>query len=252
MSVPRSQKEAVLDWCYLRLLLAATVLCALVLAPFLGASAAPKNPEAKPKKSTKQQTSKQKAPKGQPLARRAKPVLAQNAVAPAPERNADTIATQESTDPAGNLLGLDQNRKDLPTYIKAEQLTVNNKERIFSYSGGVEVTQGDLVLTAQTLDGSYDEKNQIKELVARQNVVIVKGEGIHASGERAVYDRASEILLLTDNPELNQGGSILTADRIRIFLKENRSIAEGQVRVKVVRDDKKGSGAPLSLQSLKR
>lgn len=161
-------------------------------------------------------------------------------------------AAQASNQSAGPLLSIDQNMKNLPTYIKSDNLTVNNKERTFAYSGNVEVTQGDLNLTAELLDGTYDEKNQIKDLTARRNVIIVKGDGIRASGEKAIYDRASDTLVLTESPELKQGESILTADRIRIFLKENRSVAEGQVRVKVVRSDSKGGGSPLSLESLKR
>jgi lipopolysaccharide export system protein LptA len=153
---------------------------------------------------------------------------------------------------ASDLLGLDQSTKKLPTYIKSDQLVVNNKDRTFSYSGNVEVTQGDLMLSAQLLDGTYDEKNQIKDLTARRNVIIVKGEDIRASGEQAVYDKGSETVVLTENPELSQGGSILTADRIRIFLKENRSVAEGQVRVKVAREEGKSGSSPLSLSSVKR
>jgi lipopolysaccharide export system protein LptA len=149
-----------------------------------------------------------------------------------------------------DLTGLDigENMGKLPTYIRSDNLTVNNQDRTFTYSGNVEVTQGDLILTSNNLQGKYDKDNQITQITARQNVTIVKGEGIRATGELAVYDRANDTIVLTDNPELKQGASVLTADRIRIFLKENRSVAEGQVRVKVVRDDKGPNGAsPASL-----
>ena len=145
-------------------------------------------------------------------------------------------------------LNIGENMGKLPTYIRSDNLTVNNQDRTFTYSGNVEVTQGDLILTSNNLQGKYDKDNQITQITARQNVTIVKGEGIRATGELAVYDRANDTIVLTDNPELKQGASVLTADRIRIFLKENRSVAEGQVRVKVVRDDKGQNGAsPASL-----
>ena len=106
------------------------------------------------------------------------------------------------------------------------------------YSGNVEVKQGDMTLTSDLLEGKYDASNKIEELIAKQNVVIIKGEDIRAHGQRATYNAAEETLLLTENPELQQNGSVLTADLITIFLKENRSTAEGSVRVKLINEEK--------------
>lgn len=136
----------------------------------------------------------------------------------------------------GNLVGADFNK--LPTYIKSDNLVLHSAERVFVYTGNVEVKQGDMTLTSLELEGVYDEKNQIKTLVAKNNVVIVKGEGIRATGEVATYVAGPETLTLTENPELTQEGSVLTADKITIFLNEDRSTAEGQVRVKLVQDEK--------------
>lgn len=131
----------------------------------------------------------------------------------------------------------------LPTYIKANSLTLKGNERVFAYEGGVEVRQGDLTLTASALEGTYTEKNQIEKLTARDNVVIVKGETIRATAERALFENVTQIITLTDNPELQQEGSILTADVVKIFLQENRSVAEGNVRVKLVKKEGEGGGA---------
>ena len=126
-----------------------------------------------------------------------------------------------------------------PIYIKSDTLTLNNLERHFTYSGSVEVKQGDLTIYCQNLDGSYDEKNQIQELIATKQVQIIKGPEIRANGGRATYNKATETLILTENPEMLQNNNVLSADLIRIFLEENRSSAEGQVRVKLVKQDKK-------------
>lgn len=129
-----------------------------------------------------------------------------------------------------------------PTYIKSDSLTIKPKDRIFTYEGGVEVKHQDLILSCASLQGVYDESNRIKALTAERDVLITKGAGIRAHGEKAVYDGETSIITLTENPELEQNGSILTADRIKIYMKENRSEAEGSVRMKMA----EGAGAGLS------
>lgn len=133
-----------------------------------------------------------------------------------------------------NLLGGDFGQG--PTYIKADALTLKPKDRIFLYDGGVEVKHKDMILSCASLQGEYDENNQIKTLTAEKDVLITKGAGIKAHGNKAVYDGKTSILTLTDNPELEQNGSVLTADKIKIFMKENRSEAEGAVRMKMVQN----------------
>ena len=134
-----------------------------------------------------------------------------------------------------------------PTYIKSDTLTLKANERLFTYSGNVEVKQGDMTLTSEELQGRYDENNKIQELVALNRVTIVKGDNIKANGERAVYTAKTGTVVLTENPELEQEGSVLTADVIRIFLEENRSTAEGDVRVKLLRKD--GGDNPFDLKN---
>lgn len=126
-----------------------------------------------------------------------------------------------------------------PTYIKADSLTLKSEERYFVYTGHVEVRQGDMTLTSDIMEGTYTENNKIAALTAKKNVYIVKGENIRATGEKAVYEGKTETVKLTENPELQQEESVLTADLITIFLKENRSTAEGNVRVKLVKKEEK-------------
>lgn len=135
-----------------------------------------------------------------------------------------------------------QTDEDAPTLIKSDSLELQAEERVFYYRGNVEVRQGDLILTSQELQGRYNENNEIETLTALRSVFITKGEGIKARGEKAVYTKASETVVLTDNPELQQEGSVLSADSITIFLLEDRSVAEGTVRVKLVNDEKSQKG----------
>ncbi|MBN8547996.1 MAG: hypothetical protein J0M12_01635 [Deltaproteobacteria bacterium] len=131
-------------------------------------------------------------------------------------------------------LGTSPDFGKLPTYIKSDSLQLKQSERYFIYSGNVEVRHGDMTITSNTVEGSYDEQNKLKKLFAKTNVLIVKGDGIRGTGELATYDADQNTVTLSDNPELSQNGSVLTADSIKIFLKDNRSEATGQVRVKMI------------------
>jgi lipopolysaccharide export system protein LptA len=137
------------------------------------------------------------------------------------------------------LLGNSFNNKDfgkLPTNITSDTLTLLAKERIFVYKGNVVVTQGDMTLTSKEVEGNYTEQNQIQKIVAKGDVVITK-QDIRATSQRATYDAPTSIITLTDNPQLQQGESVLIADRIKVLLNENRSLAEGNVRVTFVKTE---------------
>ena len=127
--------------------------------------------------------------------------------------------------------------QEKPTTITADSLKLDQKTRDFLYEGNVIVKQGNMILTSDQLDGSYDQNNEIKELIAISNVHITKGPKIKAKGERAVYDKNNETMTLTENPEVDQDGSIVAADKIIIYLLEDRSVAQGEVRVQLTKND---------------
>jgi lipopolysaccharide export system protein LptA len=120
-----------------------------------------------------------------------------------------------------------------PISIDAQQLSLDTEARTFQYKGSVKVVQGDLTLLADQMDGAYTEDNQITSIIAVGNVDITKGPEIKATSDRAVYDAQAKIVTLTENPQLTQKGSTLSADTVKVFLLENRSTAEGTVKVKI-------------------
>ena len=67
-------------------------------------------------------------------------------------------------------------------------------------------------------------------------MIITKAE-IKATSQLATYDAVAGIITLTENPQLQQGESVLIADRIKVYVRENRSQAEGNVRVTFVKKD---------------
>lgn len=141
------------------------------------------------------------------------------------------LAENESTEKGNSVFNADFNNE--PTYISSISLTLHSEKREFVYKKNVELIQGDMNLTSATLEGTYDENNKIIQMTAKTNVIITKGEGIRATGEQGVYESATETFTLTGSPELIQENSVLTADKIIIFLNEDRSEAEGNVRVKI-------------------
>ena len=134
-----------------------------------------------------------------------------------------------------NLVGDGKGDSDSPVYIKSDSLDLNSKSRIFSYRGNVEVKRDDLTITAKVVDGYYKEDNKIEKMIAKENVVITRGEGLRSVSNRAIYKVESNIIELTEKPELFKDGSVLAADKITIFVKEDRSEAEGNVRVRVIK-----------------
>lgn len=126
---------------------------------------------------------------------------------------------------------------ELPTTITSDSMTLKSKEQTFVYSGNVVLKKGDFTMTSKKLEGRYNDDQGIEELRAFDDVHITKGETIKARSNKAVYDKSSETMILTDNPEITEDQSILTADIVTIYLTENRSLAEGNVRVKLIQTD---------------
>jgi lipopolysaccharide export system protein LptA len=126
-----------------------------------------------------------------------------------------------------------------PTFIDSDTLTINNETRVFTYSGNVMVRQGDMTLTAKKIEGTYSEKNELLKINAYEDIVIQKGAGtekaVKAEAQHATYDAPSGVAILTENPTIEQNGSLLTADTITVYMNENRSEASGQVRVKLLK-----------------
>ena len=160
-----------------------------------------------------------------------------------------TSSVYAQNNPSGSVSNLmdskafDDSFGKLPTNITSDSLAFNAKDRIFAYTGNVQVTQGDMRLTSKTLEGTYSEKNELLKLVAKGDVFIAK-QDIQATGQIASYDAIAAIVTLTENPQLQQKESILRADKIKIFLNENRSQAEGDVRVTFVNSKDGNPGLP--------
>jgi len=147
---------------------------------------------------------------------------------------ANTFAQENAKDSLKKSVVGDSN---VPIFINSDKLSANSEKRIFSYQGNVELRRGDVFVTSDTMLGFYDSNNELETIIFEKNVVITRGEEMRASSERAEYDVKSEIIEMTQNPEILQNGNILTADKVLLFVLENRSEAVGNVRVKLIRSE---------------
>lgn len=134
--------------------------------------------------------------------------------------------------------------EELPMFIRSNSLEVDSIKRTFSYKGNVEVIRGDIEITAEKVVGSYDENQEIQQIICEEQVVVTRASGDRASANKAIYEVQKETIRLTEAPELFKGGSILIADTVVIYLAENRSEAEGNVRVKVLPKNASAKNTP--------
>jgi len=128
-----------------------------------------------------------------------------------------------------------------PVSIDAARLEYFDKEQKLVYSGGVVAKQGDAVMRAAALtifmnSGAMQGggaagagENQVKRMEAAGPVTIISKDQV-GMGDRAVYDKEGDKVLLIGNVSLSQGGNIIKgkADSRLIYdLKTSQAIIEG-------------------------
>jgi lipopolysaccharide export system protein LptA len=129
-------------------------------------------------------------------------------------------------DPFLDALSFTSNRE--PIAVTADELEFDYKTHVLTYKGSVVATQGDMKLQSNALTVSLDAQaeNRPKEVVATGHVRLSKGTR-WATGERAVFDRAQNTVVLSENAVLHDGPNEVSGDRIVVYLDQERSVVEG-------------------------
>ena len=146
----------------------------------------------------------------------------------------------EVSGPPNAVQGFSTNR-DKPIHIEALRLEVRDKDKVATFSGDVQVVQGDTHLRCKTLvvfyepDGnasgavsagnrtaasgnaSASSEQKIKRLEARGGVVVTQKDQI-ATGETALFEMASNTVTLTGNVVVTQGQNVLRGERLIVDL----------------------------------
>ena len=127
------------------------------------------------------------------------------------------------------LQGFSQN-KDKPVQIEAATLEVRDKDKVATFSGDVNVTQGDTNMRCKSLLVFYDQdskssgnmkaaqpgpggQSSIKRLEARGGVVVTQKDQT-ATGEAGIFDMKSNTITLSGKVTVTQGQNVLRGDRL--------------------------------------
>lgn len=142
--------------------------------------------------------------------------------------------------------------------ITAHSLVFKNKENTAFFEGKVVMTKGNFVMRSDQMivyfagespsapprsGGSSGIPAQatspdlptfgnraVSLINATGNVTMQQGEK-KARSRKAAYHQRDEILVLTEDPEVWEEGYRVTGTKMTLFLKEDRSIVEGESRV---------------------
>jgi lipopolysaccharide export system protein LptA len=154
-----------------------------------------------------------------------------------------------------------------PITIDADRLEVRDREKRAIFSGNVVAKRGDMIMRSTTMVVLYDGEQPAGAVQARGSTPGAQDQQIRrieltgpvffchrdqaARGDRAVYERASETLVMTGNVVLTQGQNVVTGPRLVVNMRTNQAHVERdpanpneRVRSLLVPGDAPRAGAP--------
>ena len=145
---------------------------------------------------------------------------------------APAAAEQKSQGPPNALQGFSQNR-DQPVKIQAASLEVRDKDKIATFSGDVQVFQGDTELRCKLLNVFYDDEaapkgaktadagpadqRQIRRIEAKGGVIVNQKDQT-ASGDAATFNMRENTVTLVGNVVVTRGQDVLRGHRLVVDL----------------------------------
>ena len=158
---------------------------------------------------------------------------------------------QTATGVPNAMQGFSQNREQ-PVKIEAATLEVREKDKLATFSGNVNLTQGDTNLKCKLLVVHYEQdlkkpamtaatatpgsksEQRISKLEAKGGVVVTQKEQT-ATGDSGLFDMRSNTVTLLGNVVVTQGQNVLRGERLVVDLTTGVSRVEsgssGQGRV---------------------
>lgn len=132
----------------------------------------------------------------------------------------------------GFQVGFGQMQQDtgLPVEVTAESLSVNQSDGSAVFEGKVDVSQGEMRMTADKVNVHYNQETKaIAKLVAEGNVLLVQGPDA-AEANEAVYSIDDGTVVMTGNVTVVQDTTTITADKMRLNLTANTAQMTGNVK----------------------
>jgi len=135
----------------------------------------------------------------------------------------------------GLMGGAQDKSGDQPVQIDAERLEIRDKSKMATFSGNVQVVQGDTtmkckslvvfygqelgvagdkpVATASLASGGAPNAQNIRRIEARGDVTVTTKDQ-NASGELGVYDLQAKTITLSGNVVVTQGKNVIHGERV--------------------------------------
>ena len=139
------------------------------------------------------------------------------------------------------LQGFSQNR-DQPVKIQAASLEVRDKEKLATFSGDVQVFQGDTEMRCKVLQVYYEQEasnhsakasdqgpgaqSQIKRIEAKGGVTVVQKDQ-NATGDSATFNMKENTVTLLGNVIVTRGHDIIRGHRLVVDLTTGVSRMDG-------------------------
>jgi lipopolysaccharide export system protein LptA len=158
-------------------------------------------------------------------------VMAASPTAPTTD-NAKKKDDSKTTDTKKSSTAFEFNKKD-PIFITSDWMEVDQKKNTITYKGRVVTVQAEMTMRSETLIAYYDpEMKQMKQIIAEGKVNATQGNRV-ATGQKAVFDDKAKTVTLTGSPMMRQGNSQISGVKIVYFVEQDRSIVEGDDKIRV-------------------
>jgi lipopolysaccharide export system protein LptA len=116
-----------------------------------------------------------------------------------------------------------------PIEFNSDRLTLNQEKNLAELFGGVKITQGKTVLSAEYVKAIYSETNKLEKVFAERNIELKSNEDI-ARADKAIYSLTDNSISLTGNAKLVQGANNIMADQILINTETGMTQLLGSVK----------------------
>jgi len=114
-----------------------------------------------------------------------------------------------------------------PIHVTSDRLEADDEAKTVVFSGNAVATQDDVTIHGDRLTIKYTgEKREIVQLIADGHVRIVQQEKL-ATGEKAVYYKGEERVVMTGSPKVTEGENFVEGQEITLYLNEKRSVVSG-------------------------
>jgi len=156
------------------------------------------------------------------------------------------------------LQGFSENRGK-PVQIKAASLEVRDRDKVATFSGNVDVTQGDTNMKAKTLVVFYDQEatlggmkaaqpgpegaQSIRRLEAKGNVVVTQKDQV-ATGDQGIFDMKTNTVTLLGNVVMSKAQNVMKGDRLMVDLNSGVSRVEGRPSAVLYPESSKKPASP--------